>query len=110
MARVLISEHAKRELQERHGGVGLMIQPGPAHEQYQGPEWTLEDEDVAPRLRWVLLPIGNESFESMPDMPREFIAVLELEGLKVMVLFPPKTAVLKVELVNDAIRVFETDA
>ena len=109
--RVEISEAAARELRERMptpGTMGLMIQPGPLHEEYFGPEWSDEEVILAPLQRWLFLLMEHEAFDDVPSAPGA-VAFLQVRGIRVLVVYPPASGVLRVELVDDAIRIQELD-
>jgi hypothetical protein len=114
MVRVEVSERVAHELRawirRTNPDGGLLIQPGPANEQYQGPEWTAEDELLAPKQRWVLMPVGIDSIRELPVVAPESIRVVDADGFKVMIFFPPANGVLRVDVIDDAIRVSESAA
>jgi hypothetical protein len=111
--RVEISEDAVQELRRwapRTGRPGLLIQPGPKHEHYQGPEWTNEDESLAPGTRWNFLGVGEESFDNLPATDPALVAIAECGDFRVLVLFPPASGVLRVRLVDGFVTIDEEDA
>jgi hypothetical protein len=65
---------------------------------------------LSPAQRWVLFHIADESFVNIPALPAEYVTVLDVNDFKVLVFFPPSAGVLKVQVIDAAIRVYETDA
>lgn len=87
-----------------------MIQPGPKHEHYQGPEWTADDEALAPGRRWNFLGVGEESFDNVPPMAPELVAITAFGDFRILILFPPASGMLRVRLVDGFIEIDEADA
>ena len=104
--KVELSVEANRELRER-AVRAFMLQPGPLHDQYRGPEWSEEEALLAPPQRWLLLPIDNSSFENLPHLPDDVAVTDSIDEFEFVALFPPRSATLRIELTDGAIRVHE---
>ena len=113
MASVAITIEAERELRERIASsrdpAGVMIVPGPLHEDYRGPESPEEEWIINPPQRWHARVTPLEFFASLTEYP-EMFRVLEVGGITVGLFAPHEPKPLRIELDDDAIRVRESAA
>ena len=56
------------------------------------------------------MPVGIDSIRELPFVAPESIGVVDADGFKVMIFFPPANGVLRVDVIDDAIRVSESAA
>jgi hypothetical protein len=108
MVRVEMTVDAARELLRSVETHRVVLYPGPKHERYGGPEWTYEDEALAPGQRWQFA--GSGPFEDFPGYPPEVAVRSRVGDFEVMIFSPPTAGALRIHLVEGVIRIDESDA